>query len=149
MEAIYYWKPEQWTCYWLTGWSLLLFASLWRLANVPDENTGTTQTRTGVWNLLCAQMAHVLSPQLVSKTYPHTNTDAGARTHDRAHSNTHGLTLTFGKRPPILFWQNVTQQQLKWKTVHLYSTFTLSALQKLLLHPVTLMAAVTQDRASG
>lgn len=83
------WGPyiieNQWrTCGWLTGWSLLLFASLWWLASVPDENTGTTQTRTRVWNLPCAQMASILSPQLVSNTYPHANRRACARTHHHA-----------------------------------------------------------------
>lgn len=84
VENIYHCWSAWRTCDGLTGWSLLLFASLRWLASVPDEKTGTTQTRTWVWNLPCAQMAHIVSPQLVSNAYPHTN--AHARTHEHAHT---------------------------------------------------------------
>lgn len=87
VENMHYWKSAWRTCDHLTGWSLLLLASLWWLASVPDENTGTTQTRTRVRNLPCAQMAHILSPQLVSKAYPHANTQACASTHENGHTH--------------------------------------------------------------
>lgn len=50
-----------------------LAPALWWLASVPNGNTSRSQTWTGVWNLLRAQMACILSPQLVRNTYQHTD----------------------------------------------------------------------------